>query len=267
MNPLLDAVSEAAAQGDWRKAVALVRAEPGVLTLPELCERPQQAVAIAWTAFHGACGFNEELARLLAPAVQPHAKEAEFPTRLSDAVFEEGLGRWRLAIHMRNAEVVVDWGLALAMLVGATSTRESRLKAGLDELVTMLEAVQTQALQAIPEAERMSPRSSYRTRRFTGPRGPFALPARMYQALAQSDFYPELAARFLRQVLCIAQWPILQHMDTFLVLVAWGDLMDLVNDPAALGNLPPVPGMWLRKAVMLDPEPFAPGEFAEEDTP
>ena len=267
MSAPLEQVNEAVAEGEWRQAIALLNTVETV-TLSELCAAPEQAVAVAWASYHGGHGFNLALARALRtdPSVDV-TDDCEFPSRLSDAIFQEGLRRWQVAIDGMDTGATAAWAFALAMLVGATDEREAALTGGLDRLVAQLEKIQQSVLAESPPKPRRAPRWVSAPRLQDGKPSPLALAPYLYLGLAQSDFYPRLAAYLLKGLLRIAHSPVLQHLDHVFVLVAWDHLLEILRDGAAPPELPEVCAMWLRTAVTLDPEPFAPGEFGEEDEP
>lgn len=260
----LDAVNTAVAEGNWHKAVVAMRARRDLLSVSDVSLDPIHAITLAWSSFHGGLGFNRELARLAAPVVRPDArKESDFARRLSDAIFAEGLVCLRAAIRAENSNQIMQWAFSLAMLVGATDEREASLRVHLGVLIELLGVAQNRVLQTVWRGESSGGDDQPTTPPPIARHPLFALPVRLYHGLAQSDFYPELARHLLRQTLLIADWPILQHMDSVLVLLARDHLLEIVNDRSALSDMPEGAALWLRMAVLIDPDPLAPGESDE----
>lgn len=245
-------LADAADDGDWRCALAIAISVAPPVRIADLVSAPLVALRVSRVAMHAGYGLNRELLRLFGREFGTAPVPAEsFPPRLCDAAFTEGRRRLHEALDTARWCDVAAFLHLLLLLPAATSTRAEHLMSDVGAIVQRLNEEQQDCLNA--------PMWTPWQKNASAP----ALESipRLFSIVAQSDYYPELARHFLCELLAHAEKPILQRLDAATVLIAWPELMRLVQNRSERRALTESAREWLDRATALDPEPYAPDEF------
>ncbi len=245
-------LADAAEDGDWRCALAIAISLSPPIKVAELVSAPLIALRLSRVAMHAGYALNRELVRLFSHEFETTPVPVEsFPPRLCETVFTAARRRLHESLEMARWCDAAAFLHLLLLLPAATSTRKEHLISDLSAIVNRMADEQQDRLDAPMRTpwQKNTPAPALDS-----------IP-RLFSIVAQSDYYPELARCFLLELLAHAEKPILQRIDSATVLIAWPDLMRLVQNRSDRRALTESAREWLERATALDPEPYAPEEF------
>ncbi len=250
----LEKMADAAEDGDWRRALALATSMAPLVKIDDIVSTPMVALRVSRVAMHASYGLNRELLRLFSRELGSTPATVEsFPPQLCDAMFTGGRRRLHDALEADRWADAAAFLQLLLLLPAANSTRAEVLKSDMIAIIQRMNDEQAACLNAPLRApwQRNEPPPAVRS-----------IP-RLVGVVAQSEYFPELAYHFLCALLANAERPILQTLDAATVLLAWPELMRLIQDRSASRAMTESAREWLQRATALDPEPYAPDEFDE----
>jgi len=264
----IDAIA-AATNEEWRRALTLLRECQRTIRASDLRVFPELMFGAANAAMTGGFQIARELRKIFG----------------GTGHFEPGIWTVRFSRHIMSCAAATvcervaarDWAMVLRHvheMIDLPAPTEARQKLIFNLLTRCVDTAcseQHRAIQILIDERRLRrlPSGAWETPQFLehalGSCQPFDIPAKLLEAVAQSDASGALAGPLLEVILTQAEWPVLVFLNNVITAQLWPEMSALLCDGARLNRLGPAGRDWIERTGRLDPDETAPDEFQNDE--